>query len=280
MASTDQLRTTDENKQIDSLNGDADRYDTVLPLALFRLQYTFEESGRAVYFGTPMEISGQPGLSLGIVQPLSDGSRLDISVFANPFSEVWQDPYLANANRKETDKTVFGARFDYDRILGSRFNFAYSFSREDVDEDDIGDRFDDLERDGFVHSAEVEYGFRLGRSISLVPGFELNFGDMDGEANAYTGYNFSLGLRKFSEHYQIMLKASVGWHDYDDRHPIFDKTRNDTHYSVFGMLTRNTLFGKDRLFGTLMAGYQYRDSNIGFLEARTIIGGAMIGIAF
>lgn len=280
MTSTDQLKTTDENKQIDSLGGDADGYDSILPLALFKLQYTFAESGRALYFGTPSEISGSPGLSLGIVQPLPGGSRLDLSVFANPFSEVWQDPYLTDADRKETDKTRFGARIGYEKILGSGFNLAYSFSREDVDEDDIGDRFKDLERDGMIHSAEVEYAFQLSRSVSLVPGFELAIADIDGEANAYTGYTFGLGFRKFSKDYQLVLKASIGRDDYDDRHPVFDKTRNDTNYAVFGMFTRSNLFGKDYLFGTLMAGYRYRDSNIGFLEAQTFISGAMIGIEF
>ena len=280
ITSTDQLNTTDENKQIDSLSGDADWYDTVMPLALFRLQYTSAESGRAVYFGTPSELNGPPGISLGFVQPLSSGGGLDISIFANPFLEVWQDPYLTNANRKETDMREFGARIEYDKIADSPLKLAYAFSREDVDEDDIGDRFDDLERDGYIHSAEVEYAFALGRSFSLVPGFKFSIGDIDGEANAYTGYNFSIGLRKFSRLYQFMLKGSVGWDDYDDRHPVFDKTRNDTNYSVFGMLTRSNLFGQDYLFGTLMAGYQYRDANIGFLEAQTFFAGAMIGIKF
>ena len=280
MASTDQLKTTDENKQVDSLSGDADWYDTVMPLALFKFQYTFSDSGRELYIGTPAEFNGPPGLSLGFIQPLSSGGSLDLSVFANPFSEVWQDPYETNANRKETDKSVFGARIEYNNITGSPFKLAYSISRENVDDDVIGDRFEDLERDGFTHSAEVEYGFKLGRSFSLVPGFELSIGDIDGDANAYIGYNFSLGLRKFSERNRFMLKASVGWDDYDERHSVFDKTRNDTNYSVFGMLTRSMLFGRDFLFGTLMAGYRYRDSNIGFLEAQTFITGAMIGVEF
>ena len=146
MTSTDQLKTTDENKTIDSLNDDSDWYDKFIPLALFNLRYTFAESGRQVYFGTPTELSGPPGLSLGFVQPFSDGSKLDISIFTHLFSEVWRDPYLTN-----------------------------------------------------------------------------------------TG---------------------------------------------FGMFTRSDLFGKDYLYGTLMAGYRYRDCNIAFLEAQTFLSGAMIGIEF
>ena len=280
MTSTDQLKTTDENKQIDSLSGDADGYDKFMPLALFNMRYSFAETGRQIYFGTPAELSGPPGVSLGFVQPFSDGSRLDVSVFARLFSEVWRDPYLTNADRKETRESNYGTRIEYDKIFGSRFKLVYAFSRVDVNVDDIGDRFNDLERDGYVHNAEVEYDIRLGQSMSLAPAFELSIGDIDGEANAYRGYQFGLGFRKFSKAYQFILKAAIGWDDYDDKHPIFGKTRNDTNYSVFGMLTRSDLFGQDYLFGTLMAGYRYRDSNIGFLEAQTFLSSAMIGIEF
>ena len=280
MTSTDQLKTTDENKTIDSLDDDADWYDKILPLALFNLRYTFAESGRQVYLGTPTELSGPPGLSLGFVQPFSDNSRLDISVFTHLFSEVWRDPYLTNTNRKETRKYNYGTRIAYDEILGTGLKLSYAFSRVDVNVDDIGDRFNDLERDGYLHTARVEYAFQLGSIMLLLPGFELSIGDLDGEANAYTGYTFGLGFRRFSKANQFMLKASVGWDDYDDTHPVFNKTRNDTRYSAFGMYTRSDLFGKDYLFGNLMAGYRYRDSNINFLEAQTFLSGVMIGIEF
>jgi hypothetical protein len=280
MTSTDQLKTTDENKRIDSLSGDADWHDTFLPLALLNLRYTFAGSGRQVYFGTAVEPGGPPGLSLGFVQPFSDGSRLDVSVFTRLFSEVWRDPYLTNTSRKETREYRYGTRIAYEEILGTGFDLTYAFSRVDVNVDDIGERFDDLERDGYFHKAELEYDFRLSQTLTMTPGFELSIGDIDGDANAYTGYWFGLGLRRFSKSYQLMLKAAVGWDDYDDKHPIFSKTRNDTNYSVFGMLTRSDLFGIDYLFATVMAGYRYRDSNIGFLNAQTVLGGALIGIEF
>lgn len=280
ITSTDQLRTTDENKTIDSLSDDADWYDKIMPLALFNLRYTFADSGRQVYFGTPAELSGPPGLSLGFVQPFADGSKLDISMFTHLFSEVWEDPYLTNTGRKETRKYTYGTRIAFDEILGTGFKLSYAFSRVDVNVDDIGDRFNDLNRDGYIHNAEVEYAFQLGPTMSLAPGFELTIGDIDGEANAYTGYRFGLGFRKFSKRYQLMLKSAIGWDDYDDTHPVFGKTRNDTNYSAFGLFTRSDLFGKDAFYGTLMTGYRYRGSNIGFLEAQTFMSGAMIGIEF
>ena len=280
MTSTDQLRTSDENRRIDSLSGDADRYDKFIPLALFNLRYKFAESGRQVYFGTSPEAGGRPRLSLGFVQPFSDGSRLDLAVFTRLFSEVWRDPYLTNTRRKETREYRYGTRIAYKKILGTGFNLSYAFSRVDVNVDDIGDQFKELKRDGYFHRGILEYDFRLDQTLSLTPDVELSIGDIDGEANAYTGYRFGLGLRKFSKSYQLALKAAVGRNDYDDQNPIFSKTRDDTNYSVFGMFTRPNLFGIDYLFGTLMAGYRYRDSNIGFLNAQTFVSGAMIGVEF
>jgi hypothetical protein len=74
--------------------------------------------------------------------------------------------------------------------------------------------------------------------------------------------------------------AESGRQVYFGTPPVFKKNRNDTNYSVFGMLTRSDLFGQDFLFATLMAGYRYRDSNISFLEAQTFLSGAMIEIEF
>lgn len=280
MTSTDQLRTTDENRRIDSLSGDADRYDKFFPLALFNLRYTFAESRRRLYFGTSSEAAGRPRLSLGFVQPFSDGSRLDLSVFTRPFSEVWRDPYLTDTRRKETRQYRYGTRIAYRQMLGTPLSLSYAFSRVNVNVDDIGDRFNELKRDGYFHRAIVEYDFRLGQTLSLAPDFELSVADIDGGANAYTGYRFGLGLRKFSKSYQLMLKAAVGRNDYDDEHPIFSKTRDDTNYSVFGMFTRPNLFGIDYLSGTLIAGYRFRDCNINFLNAKTLFSGALIGIEF
>ena len=64
VTSTDQL-DTDADKRLDGLSANADRFDSVIPLALFDLRYTFA-SGRQGYVSTPMESGGPPGLSLGV----------------------------------------------------------------------------------------------------------------------------------------------------------------------------------------------------------------------
>ncbi len=275
VTSTDQLKK-DVDKRLDGLSTNADRFDRGLPLVLLDLRYTFA-SGRQLYFGTPMESGGRPGLSLGAVVPVKDGSKLDMSVFSRPFEKVWQDPYLVGERREDTDKTTYGAKLSYTDILGTPVKVSYSLANADVDDDEIGERFDTLERDGWLHEAQIAYAIPMGRGMSFVPSFEFSLGDLDGDANSYKGYELKLGLKKFASGYMFNLFAGIGLNDYDDTHPIFEKTREDISYSAFAVFTRSKLLGKKPLFSSLIAGYRHRDSNISFLDADTFLGGLTIG---
>ncbi len=278
VTSTDQL-DTDANERLDDLDSNADRFDSVLPLALFDLRYTFA-SRRQIYFGTRRESGGPPGLALGAVLPFNDGSELDVSVFGKPFEEVWKDPYLLGERRADTQKTTYGVKLEYGDILGTPAQVSYSVAQVNIDDDDIGDRFDALERDGWLHEAQLKYAFPVGRGMSIVPSLELSVVDLDGNANSYKGYEFKLGLRRFSRSYFFNVFAGVGLNDYDRTHPLFDKTRDDTNYSAFGVFTFSDLLGKEYLFLNLIAGYKHRESNIGFLDAGTFLGGLSIGYKF
>lgn len=280
MASTDQLKPNDGNKRVKDLDDNANWFDQVIPLAIFDLRYTFAESGRQVYFGTPFRTEGTPGLTLGAVFPFDDGGNIDIGAYVKPFGQVWEDPYIVDKDRHETDERIYGMKIDYAAIRGTGFETGYTLARIDIDDDEIGDRFDDLERDGWVHKIRLGYAFQLGRGLVLVPSGGFAVGDLDGDANRYLGYQFKVGLRRFTFDYLLNLTAGVDYQNYDDDHPIFDKDREDVTFSVFGMFTRPNLFGYASLFANLMAGYRSRNSNIDFLEANTVISGLMIGYKF
>jgi len=275
VTSTDQL-DTDAQKRLDGLSANSDRFDSVIPLVLFDLRYTFT-SGRQVYIGTPIGSGGPPALSLGTVLPFNDGSKLDVSFFGQPFEEVWKDPYLVGDKRADTDKATYGGKVALSDVLGTRTKLSYSLAHADVDDDEIGTRFDSLKRDAWLHKAEAEYTIPLGRGFSFVPGMAFSAGDSDGDANSYRGYELKLGLRKFSPGYQLIVFAGLGRKSYDETHPVFGKTREDNNYSAFGVLTFSDLLGKESLFCSLIAGYRHRDSNIGFLDADTFLTGLTIG---
>ena len=132
-------------------------------------------------------------------------------------------------------------------------------------------------------SEKASQGFsgRVQAGIAYVtPSFVFSLADLDGNANSYKGYELKLGLRKFAPGYRLTLSTGIGLNDYDQTHPIFDKTRKDTTYSVFGVFTLSDLLGNKSLSSSLSAGYRHRDSNIGFLDADTFLGGLTVGYKF
>ena len=280
VSSNDQLRPNDGNKSVRDLDGNANRYDAVIPLVSFDLRYTFAESGRQVYLGAPMGDEGPPGLTLGTVLPFADGGAIDAGVFVVPFGEVWEDPYQVGGNRQETDKNTYGAKIDFSRIRGTGFEAGYRIEYTDIDDDDIGQRFDELERDGWVHALRAGYAHPFGNGWQLVPEAGFTIGDIDGDANRYLEYRMKLGLRHIRANNLLNLSIGAGYRDYDDEHPIFDKDRNDTLFSAFGIYTRSNLFGHAPLFCSLIAGFNHRSSNIDFLEADTYMSGLMLGYQF
>ena len=95
-----------------------------------------------------------------------------------------------------TTFSLAGVELAYSDILEKPIDIVYSLAHTDVDDDKIGKRFDSLERDGWLHEAQAEYAFRLGRGMSIVPGFVFSFADLDGNASSYEGDELERGLRK------------------------------------------------------------------------------------
>jgi hypothetical protein len=275
-----QLNARDENKRVADLGGDADWYDTVIPVVLFDLRYVFEGRRAAAYARTPFGSGGPPGLAVGTVQPLPDRGEVDASLWLNPFGDVWEDPYLAGVKRDETSKLEYGIKIAYDDVWGTDLEISYSYGRVEVDNDAIGARFGALERDGESHKLAVGYELPGPYGVMVIPTAEYSRGDLDGQANSFNGYGLKIALRKFSEVYAVNVFLNGVYEDYDKGHPVFEKTREDWKLGGFGLLTFPNLLGVESVLGDLIAGYSYRDSNIDFLDAKTFIGGVMLGYEF
>jgi hypothetical protein len=280
ITSTDQLQAGDRNKRVEDLGGDADWYDTVIPLVLFDLRYVFEGRGAAAYATTPFGSGGPPGLAVGTVQPLPNRGEVDASLWVNPFGDVWEDPYLVGVKRDETSQLEYGFKIAYGDALGTDLGISCSYGRVDVANDAIGERFGALERDGESHKLAVGYEMSGPYGVMMVPTAEYLRGDLDGQANSFNGYGLKIALRRFSKVYAVNVFLNGVYEDYDKSHPVFEKTREDWKFGGFGLLTFPNLLGVEGVLGDLIAGYSYRDSNIDFLDAKTFIGGVTLGYRF
>jgi hypothetical protein len=93
-----------------------------------------------------------------------------------------------------------------------------------------------------------EYAVKLDRSLVLSPGLTYARADMDGEANGYDGYGASVSLQRFSPRYFFLTTLSYDRKQYDEIHPIFNKTRKETAWSGFALLIWFNPFGLDNWF--------------------------------
>jgi len=278
---TDQLFVSDKNEKTDNLNDEADSFNIILPLVMFDLRYTFQDSDTQIYFGTPLKDSGI-ALSLGITQTFIDKSKLDVSIFSQIEikGEVWKNPYIAGVDRDETDVEHVGFEIVYDRILDTGLNLYYRYNLIDVDKDVIGTMFRNLKRDGDIHTTGLGYMIALDKSNMIIPGVEYSIGNLDGESNSYNGYRIKLGYKRMKKDYILNAFVSTYKNDYDKTHPIFNKTRDEKGYSAMAIFTLLNPFGYEKYFTNFIVGHSDSDSNIDFFDKRSYVSAISIGYNF
>lgn len=276
---TDQLFVDEKNEKTDNLNNETDSFSITLPAVMFDLRYKFRDTDTEVYLGTPLKGSGTV-LTLGLTQTFIDKSKLNVSIFSGMMVEVWKNPYIAGVARNETDVEDVGFTIGYDRILDTGLNLYYRYNLVDVDEDVIGTIFNDLKRDGIIHTTGLGYMINLDKGNIIIPGFEYSKADMDGESNSYNGYKIKIGYKRMKKDYILSTFVSAVKKDYDKTHSIFNKTRDEKGYSAIAIFTLLNPLGYDKFFTNFIAGCGYSDSNIDFFDKRTYIGGITIGYNF
>ena len=275
---TNQLSTDKDNENIDDLDSEADSFDTIVPVPLINLSYAFKDKTQ-LYLGTPIG-EGDPALKAGIIKPIEKLGEINIGIFWKPFGEVWEDPYLVDQDRDETSELRYGAQLEFNRILGSWIDFSYSYEMVDIQDDEIGNRIDALERDGAIHSVELDYSYRFNEDSFIRPGIGYTRGQIEGESNRYNGYSLNFSYSKMTQNYVLSAALSGFYHDYDRTHPLFNKSRTEKGFNVFGIYTWLAPFGFQRFFCNVGTGYTVSDSNIDFFDYRTVFVYSGIGYNF
>lgn len=274
---TDSQLVADDHNEDANLNVN-DAFDIYWPLVLLDLKYT-TDSGTQFYLGTPME-EAELAFKIGAGQELGRMGRMDLYISPGFFGQVWQDPYITSGKREETDKFDWTVGIEWDRIGDTGAKLAYTVKSIDIDNDVIGDRIDTLKRDGNVHTIESEYAVKLGQGLTLSPGLTYSHANMDGAANRYHGYEAKISLKRFSPRYFFLATLSYNRNQYDEMHPIFNKTREETAWGGFALLTWFNPFGLENWFVTVGLGYFRSEANLDFFDATTTISLMTVGYKF
>ncbi|MEE4144923.1 MAG: DUF2860 family protein [Halieaceae bacterium] len=267
------------DKQIDNLADSPNSSEGgAIPAVNFELSYTFASTRTQVHFGNLLEnyLSMEMNTLAGIRQDIGNAGNIGASVQTTVIdTQVWSDPYLTDARRKDTDRTAQGFNVYWQQIMRSGLELKYSTTEIDIDKERSGDSLalstaqrKLLDRNGDVNRYTMSYEFASDDKHHIVtPSLAYVDRDLDGQAMANDGGVASLNyIYQHNNHWRYVLNATYGDYDYKETNPIYAKQDSANSYGISGTVFYTEPFGwKDWSFNAT-AGYYEEDNDIDFYD--------------
>ena len=264
------------NNFTDSPNGSE---GGAIPVFNFEVSYTFASTRTQLYVGNLLEdfLSFDTSTIAGVRQDVGRAGLVGASLQRTSFdTQVWSDPYLTDAKRKDTDRTSKGFRLYWQQIMGSGLELRYSTSEIDIDEERSGQSLSYLtsqqrkllDRNGDVNRFQVSYELSSdNKAHILTPALTYVDRDFDGKAMANDGGTAALNyIYQHNERWRYVLNASYGDLDFKEANPIYDEKDSATNYGISATVFYTKPFGwKDWSFNAT-AGWFDEDHDIDFYD--------------
>jgi hypothetical protein len=266
------------SKSINSLTSspDSQGYGGIVPA--FGLTYTFAGSRTQIFGGTELEdfLTQDSTLGLGVRQGIGQLGNLRVSLLASPGSEVWEDPYVVNANRSKTDRTSSGMRLGWEHIFQSDFAVTLTSRKIELDDELSGTALGLtaaqsklLDREGKQKKIDLSYRWTPSADHVLVPTISAIDYDLDGEAVAMQGAQFELNYAYLGvQGWEFIANGLVGSLESDKTNPIYGKKQDLDRMGVSLGATYKEPFGLKDWKASTTLNYGKEDSNIDFYDTR------------
>ncbi|MEN8128261.1 MAG: DUF2860 family protein [Planctomycetota bacterium] len=266
--------------RIDSLDDTPDSESLAMPMINGELRYTFADTGTQLFAGNALDDWIRLDLSsaAGVRQRWDDKGIFEGAfLFTAVPTEVWEDPYVVGQKREEADRTSAGGRLGWSRVFNSNVHLSYSYRDIELDDENSGILLglspaerDLLSREGDHHKAELLYVHQLRENQWLTPTFYYNRFDLDGEAMSHDLYSVMLTHTYAAQKFRLITNLVYGFAGYDERNPIYHKTRDADRYGISVTTLYPNLFNVPKLTGVLGVAYWLEDSNIDFYDSEIV----------
>lgn len=281
--SANNLNPNGSKKRLESLQSAPDRETTGIAIILPRATWDIgEKGGTKLYFETepPIDEVGGFAFTLGATNTIAGVGILDTAAFFTPFEEAWEDPYATGVDRNETDTSKYGATIGLNRIMGSGLRVRLVYMNDDVDNDIIGSTTPELSRDGGVYSLNVNYSYYLSKTVEIRPRVSIRRGDYDGDANSFIKYKIELETRLILGKVMLIPRAYYSYSEYDEVHPIFNKTRETDGYGISLMTNYMAPFNLPDWSVMGLLSYSRGESTINFYDTEAFTVGGFLNYHF
>ena len=274
-------------KRIDSLTARPGSQSSTGFRMPFNVAYTFAEPKIQVFAGTRLLdlLRFDFATQLGVKKQFENGSALTVGYLFSAFpGKLWQDPFVVDQKRKSTDRDSYGVRVRYDRILGSNFEAEVSYRKIDVDKESSGEwlglsesQRKQLRRKGDQTRVELAYQYGIGEGRhAFVPAINYVDYDLDGDAMASKEIGLQLTHLYFGDRWRFVTNLFGARNNYDARHPVYARTRDETVYGASFQAFYSEPFGvKNLSVAGQLSGFM-GDSNIDFYDVQASVLGASV----
>ena len=273
----------DLSKQTITELGSPDDKNFTIPAANYNFGYTFQGGKTRIFLGNDLAdfLQFDSSTVLALRHDFDTVGRVQLSVLAQsyPGVEVWEDPYLLDKKRDETESSSLGGRITWDKIFGSNFELKLTSRERDLDEERSGEQ---LVADGVITASEAKLLDREGDKIRAELGylFILDGGrhflrpsvayidhDLDGDAMSQDGYEVGLSYGFNASNFRMATSVLYQSLDGDKENPIFNEVNDADVIAVGGQFFFPGLFGFDKWVPKASVIWSDSDSDIDFNDS-------------
>lgn len=230
---------------------------------------------------------GALALKLGAGLRFGESSSIEFSVLPTVVDdETWENPYLIDQHREETEVTGNAFLLDYDNLLDSRIDLSLGYYYEDVDEELSGQGLLDsrsqqlLDRNGEGYFLSAGRKFAIDRRSFLEPAIYVQRFRSDGDAMSFTRYSAGLTYGRQLDRSSIGLSFRLSETGFKDRNPVFGERQDSLAYKINLSYEYRRMFGLENWSFISLAGYSETNSNITFFDENGAFGGVGVSYKF
>lgn len=258
-----------------NLNSSAESDSEMVFFPLGRINYTFgDNSDKQVFLGTSREdiTIGLIALELGYQFELADSSILAISVLPSLINdETWSDPFVTGQERVKSDVSGNALRVQYKNILNSDYSLDGAIYQREIEDELSGEQGYAastalLDRSGEGIYARASKRYKLSDTSFLTPSFRVNHFDADGEAMSSRLWGANVLYHRAMNKHSYALSGDYSRSEYDDTHPVFNQTQENTRFSTTLAYEYQTFMGWNNWAFNALLRYSNTDSNIEFYD--------------
>jgi len=202
--------------------------------------------------------------------------QLAIDSAAAVQTEVWEDPYLLNEDRKKTARDATGLRITWDKILGSQFELKALTRNIELDNESSGASLDLsaaerglLRREGDWTRVELGYLFTFGEGEHLIrPHIAALDRDLDGAAMSQDGFEVGVSYVHNTPLYGWATVVNFSSLDGDAVNPLFGGVNDAEGFGFATQVFFKQLFGASAWQPNVSLAVGEVDSDLDFYDSQ------------